>query len=123
MDLNSVMEIIKSHPRIKEAGMVLIHTGLVRSYNLKGEKVSALDLKPDRAGAEAIRQELLRREGIVEILVWFNQGRLAVGEPIMIAAVAGGTRPQVFPVLEELVDRLKREATRKEEETGQAGSN
>ena len=116
MDLNSVMDKIMTHPRIREAGMVLIHTGLVRSFNLKGEQVSALDLEPDLARAEALRQEFLTREGIVEILVWFNQGRLGVGEPIMIAAVAGETRPLVFPVLEELVDRLKVEAVSKTEE-------
>jgi molybdopterin synthase catalytic subunit len=118
MDLNSVMDKIRAHPRIKDAGMVLIHSGLVRSYNLQGEKVSALELEPDRDKAEAVRQELLQREGIVEILVWFNQGRLEVGEPIMVAAVAGGTRPQVFPVLEELIDRLKKEAATKTEELG-----
>ncbi|MBW1712298.1 MAG: molybdenum cofactor biosynthesis protein MoaE [Deltaproteobacteria bacterium] len=116
MDLNNALARIQGHPEFSQAGMVLIHYGLVRSFNLKGQEVKSLDLKVNQARAEEIRTEFLKRPGVVDIVVEFNPGRLKVGDPIMLAAVAGQTRDQVFPVLEEMVDRLKKEATGKEEE-------
>ena len=117
MDLNSVMARIQSHPRIKDAGMVLFHLGLVRRFSLEGRTVVALECRVDHGRAEAVRQELLQKPGIVEIFVWLNSGRLEPGEPIMLAAVAGETRDHVFPVLQELIERLKKEASDKKEET------
>lgn len=116
MDLNAVLKEMESHPRIGEAGMVLLHLGRVRAFDLEGRPVRGLYLEHDQKLAEAIRAELLNRPGVVEILIRLNSGRLAVGDAIMIAAVAGQTRQQVFPVLEELIDRLKKEAIRKREE-------
>lgn len=115
MDLNAVMARIQQNPNFDRAGMVLIHYGLVRSYNLKGQDVDSLELEVHQDRADAIRAEMLGRPGIVDIVVEFNSGRLKVGDPIMLAAVAGGTRPEVFPVLKELVDRLKREGVSKVE--------
>jgi len=117
MDLNSILALIQGHPRIKDAGMVLFHLGLVRRFNLEGRTVTALECRVDHDRAEAARQELLQRPGIVDIFVWLNSGRLEPGEPIMVAAVAGETRDQVFPVLQELIERLKKEASVKKEET------
>lgn len=118
MDVNEVLDRIRSHPRIQEAGMVLIHLGQVRSSDLKGRPVRKLYLEHDRGRAEAIRAEMLNRPGIVEIVIQLGEGWLELGQPIMIAAVAGRTRGEVFPVLEEMVDRLKGEAVSKKEELG-----
>jgi len=116
MDLSAVLSEIQSHPKISQAGMVLIHLGVVRSFNLKGEEVKGLELSVDEARAEALRAEALKKPGIIEAIVRFNPGNLKVGDPIMLAAVAGQTRGETFPALEELVDRLKKEATFKKEE-------
>ena len=115
MDLNEVLAKIQENPNFHRAGMVLIHYGLVRSYDLKGRDVGSLEVEVHADRAEEIRAEMLRRPGIVDIVVEFNSGRLKVGDPIMLAAVAGGTRPEVFPVLKDLVDRLKREGVEKVE--------
>lgn len=115
MDINKVVAEIRNHPDIKNAGMVLVHLGLVRSFNLKGQKVDALNVKPDLDKAEKIRTELLKRKGVVEVVVRLNEGELTVGDPIMIAAVAGDTRETVFPVLQELIERIKTEASEKKE--------
>jgi len=117
MDINAMMADILAHPRIKDAGMVLTHLGLVRSFNLKGQTVTQLAVEPDLDRAEAIRRELLERPGIIEIAVRLNSGTLSPGEWIMLVAVAGETRDKVFPVLEELIERIKREASRKQETT------
>ena len=42
-------------------------------------------------------------------------GYREIGEDVMLVAVAGDIREHVFPVLEETVERLKKEVTRKEE--------
>ena len=116
MDLNAVLKEMESHPRIGEAGMILVHLGRVRAFDLEGRAVTSLHLEHDHDRAEAIRADLLDRPGVVEILIRLNSGHLSLGDPIMIAAVAGQTRQQVFPVLEELIDRLKKEAVRKRED-------
>ena len=110
-----LIERIQQHPRIHDAGMILTHFGIVRSFNLKGETVTKLEVRPDRDRAEAIRRDLLERPGVVEIIVELNEGELAPGDPIMLAAVAGETREQVFPVMMDLIDRLKAEASAKKE--------
>jgi len=98
--------------------MVLVHLGQVRSSDLEGRPVRRLYLEHDQDRAEALRAEMLGRPGIVEIVIRLGEGWLELGQPIMIAAVAGRTRGEVFPVLEELVDRLKGEAVSKKEEKG-----
>jgi len=116
MDLNAVMARIQENPDFSRAGMVLIHCGVVRSFDLQGRDVESLEIRVNAERAEEIRAEMLDRPGIVEIVVEFNPGKLTVGDPIMLAAVAGGTRPEVFPVLKELVDKLKREGVTKTEQ-------
>lgn len=115
MDLNKVLAQIQAHPRIRDAGMVLFHYGLVRSFDLAGRTVAYLEVRPNEDKAEAIRRELVQRPGIVEIVIHLNSGRLVPGDPVMLAAVAGGTRDQVFPVIQELIERLKKEASEKRE--------
>jgi molybdopterin synthase catalytic subunit len=116
-DFNAAVAEIQGHPRILDAGMVLMHYGLVRSFNLQGQTVISLDVQTNTDQAENIRRELVQRPGIIEIVVRLNQGLLKPGDPIMLAAVAGETRDLVFPVMEELIERLKKEASVKKEQT------
>lgn len=116
MDISRLMSEIENHPRFHEAGMVLTHYGVVRSVNLKGQKVAALTVDHDLDKIETVKKEMLQRPGIVEIVYQVNQGRLTPGQPIMLVAVAGATRDKVFPVLEEMIDRIKKEGSNKSEE-------
>ena len=116
-DLNAALAEIQNHPNFLDAGMVLFHFGVVRSFNLKGETVKTLEVRPDRAKADAIRAEILQRNGIVDVVIHLNSGVLRPGDPIMLAAVAGHTRDIVIPVMSELIERLKAEASEKKETT------
>ena len=116
MEINQVMNEIMNHPRFDEAGMVLTHFGVVRAFNLKGQKVAALNVHHDLEIIEALKAEMLQKPGIVDIVYRVNHGRLTPGQPIMLVAVAGSTRDKVFPVLEEMVDRIKKEGSGKSEE-------
>ena len=56
-----------------------------------------------------------QRPGIVEVAVQLFEGYRRIGDDVMLVAVAGDIREHVFPVLEETVERLKREVTHKKE--------
>jgi len=52
----------------------------------------------------------LKRPGIVDVRIHHVIGELEVGEDIVYVVVAGGHRSEVFEVLREAVERMKREA-------------
>ena len=113
MDITSVLAKIKSHPGYRSAGMVLIHNGTVRATSRKGSPVSSLVLTPDRTRLDAIVDEMKKKQGIIEIVAEVNEGILAPGDDIMIIAVAGDYRENVFPVLREMIDKVKTSVTEK----------
>lgn len=115
MNPSHAMSQLMAHPDIGRAGMILFHLGLVRSFSLKGPDVEAMTVHHHADRAEAIRREMLQRPGIVAIHMELGQGRLKPSEPVMLVAVAGETRDQVIPVLQEMVERIKTEAADKEE--------
>lgn len=120
MDVNAILNEIRSREDINRAGMILVHFGQVRGFDLQGRPVKSLTVAPDLDKAESVRQDLLKRPGIVDIQVRLNSGKLFPGDPIMLAVVAGETRDKVFPVMEELIERLKKDASRKTEDTSPA---
>ena len=116
MEISQVMNEIMNHPHFDQAGMVLTHFGVVRSVNLEGRRVAALTVHHDLEKIEALKAEMLQKPGIVDIVYRVYQGRLTPGQPIMLVAVAGSTRDKVFPVLEAMIDRIKKEGSAKTEE-------
>ena len=98
-----------------QLGMILVHRGVVRATSKEGEPVEGMNLHYDPSKLEAVVKELQAQEGIGAIKVWINQGRLRVGEDIMVVLVAGRYRKEVLPVLQELLSRIKREVVREEE--------
>jgi len=114
--LSEMLEKVKKHPNFERVGMILCHNGVVRGFSRDGRKVVRVDVKVDRERLEALIAEMKSRPGIVEILARVSEGKLSVGEDIMYVCVAGDVRPNVFPVLEETVNRIKKEVLKKEEE-------
>jgi molybdopterin synthase catalytic subunit len=115
MKTDDMMSKIRTHPSYDRVGMVLFHCGVVRSTSRDGKKVKELTLEVDRKRLEAILEEMKKSAGIVEILAEIREGKLVPGEDIMLVAVAGDIRENVFPVLVETVNRIKGEATSKSE--------
>jgi len=96
--------------------MILIHNGVVRNWSRKDKsKVKALEVTPDLTRIEAIRQELLQRKGIFDIVVETRKGMLQPGDDLLFLIVAGDIREHIKPVLAELLDRVKAEAITKRE--------
>jgi molybdopterin synthase catalytic subunit len=106
---------IKGRADFNDLGMILVHNGMVRATSKDGQPVKGMHLSYDKQKLMLLLDELRRRDGIVEMKVWINEGDLKVGEDIMYALVAGRFRAVVIPVLEELVSRIKKEIVSEKE--------
>ena len=115
MTLEEMLARIKSHPRIGEAGMILCHNGIVRGTSRSGKAVSAINVKAHHEALNSIVSEIKARPGIIEVLAELNEGILSVGDDIMIVAIAGDIRENVFPALQDLISHIKQQITEKEE--------
>jgi molybdopterin synthase catalytic subunit len=115
MDLMAMMKKMKAHPDFKKAGMVLVHNGVARNTSRDGKPVKELTVKPDREILKEIVSLAKKRPGIIEVLAEVNEGTLKPGDDVMLVAVAGDFRENVFPALMDTVDEIKRKVTKKEE--------
>ena len=115
MDVNTMIERIQKHPDSNKIGMIASHLGVVRGSSLNGRNVTQIDVSYDHDVIENIIKDIKVLPGIVEVLIELNEGLLAVGDEIMFIAVGGDIRDNVFPALIKMVDRVKKEASRKRE--------
>ncbi len=115
MKLQELFATIKAHPRIKKAGMILCHNGIVRGTSRDGRKVKEITVKVNHETLTKIISEIKSRPGIIEVLVEVNEGTLEVGDDIMVVAIAGDIRDNVFPALQDLIHNIKQQITEKEE--------
>jgi len=115
MDLNRMIEVIKTSPNFHKAGMIASHLGIVRSFSRNGKAVSGVEVEFDTGKIDEIMRDIKSRAGIVEILIETNSGHLEVGDEIVAVVVAGDIRDNVFPALIDAVNRMKSEASTKKE--------
>jgi molybdopterin synthase catalytic subunit len=115
MDISKRIAEMKKQPGFQDnVGMILIHNGVVRNWSRKDRsKVKALQVTPDFNKIEAIRQELLQRDGIFDIVIEAASGEFQPGDDLLFLIVAGDIREHIKPVLSELLDRVKAEAMTK----------
>jgi len=96
------------------AGAVAVFIGVVRAAAAKGGKVEKLVLEAYEEKANevltGICDDLRKKPGIVDVQIHHLLGEFDVGEDLVYVLVAGSHRGSVFPVLEEAVERYKREA-------------
>ena len=115
MSLMDLIGRVKAHPDYERVGMILCHNGVVRGTARDGRPVTELIVKADRVRLTDIIAELKGRPGIVEVLAEVREGKLHVGEDVMYIVVAGNLREHCFPVLEDAVNAIKRDVTKKTE--------
>ena len=114
LNMANFIDTIRSHPDYHKAGMILCHNGVVRSTSRDGRKVSGLRIAVDHKKLKHVIDTHKRRSGIVEILVKIVEDvDLAVGEDVMILAVAGDIRENVITVLKDTLDEIKATVTEK----------
>ncbi|HAR95452.1 MAG TPA: molybdopterin converting factor [Deltaproteobacteria bacterium] len=109
------MKEIKAKSPPEGLGMILVHNGIVRATSKKGEPVRGMLLGHDEDLLRSLVQEYSRKDGIVGIRVWINDGNLKIGDDIMVVLVAGRFRTDVLPVFESLIRDIKTRVVREEE--------
>jgi molybdopterin synthase catalytic subunit len=112
--LTDVINRVRRQRDFGKAGALSFFVGVARGQTLKGEKVEKLQLEAYEEKAdevlEQICNDLKRKPGIVDVQIHHLLGEFDVGEDLVYVLVAGSHREQVFPVLEEAVERYKKEA-------------
>ena len=113
----------REQPDAPENGMYLFHNGVVRAAP-KAVVRSGAERKADVEGMnfsydrEKLAAAIARAEampGIFFIRVWLNEGRLSVGDDIMLVLIGGDIRPRVIDALQSLVGEIKSGCVREEE--------
>lgn len=114
LSLLDLINNVKKHPNFSKAGAIAVFVGVVRGENPEGEKVQKLELEAYEEKANEVLAEICRdlkkRDGIVDVQIHHLLGEFNVGEDLVYVLVAGSHRKNVFPVLEEAVERYKQEA-------------
>ena len=115
MDMNKMIDSLKSRPDFFKMGMIASHLGVVRGTSLNGQTVTSIEVAYDHKKLSRIASDIKQRPGIIEVLIETCEGRLDVGDDIMAVVVGGDTREHVFPALVNTVDRIKAEGAKKKE--------
>ena len=106
-------------------GMYLIHNGVVRETARAKVRQGKEDAKPVRSmifaydpqAVEEAVEEARRMEGIGYVRVWLNEGRLQVGEDLMVLLIGGDIRPHVMAAMDRLLHEIKSRCVTEKEET------
>jgi len=107
----------KSDPKSSQVGMFLVHNGVVRQTPKAkvrqgiddGSLVTGMEFAYDAAKVETAIAETYKRDGIFQVRVWLNEGRLELGDDIMYVLIGGDIRPHVVDALQFLVEKIKSE--------------
>lgn len=114
MNLQAFVEEIRRHPGFPRAGMILVHNGVVRETSRDGRRVKSLRVVVDHARLAQILEQERLRPGILDVRVEIAENRdLAVGEDVMLLAVAGDVREHVIATLAETLELIKTTVTHK----------
>ena len=115
LNVAAFLDQLKQSPGMEKAGMILIHNGIVRSFSRDGTPVSAVEVSADTEKLDAILSDARKRPGIVAAEAIIQQGRLKVGDDLMLLGIAGDIRENVLKTLENTLNRIKAEVTQKKE--------
>ena len=116
MDIQPMIEAVKRHPDYDKVGMILCHNGVVRGTSRDGKAVTGLRVEVDHDRLKEIIAAGKSREGIVEILVEIEENKdLSIGDDVMLLVVAGDIRDRVLSTLEDTLNAIKSQVTKKTE--------
>ncbi|MEM2117526.1 MAG: molybdenum cofactor biosynthesis protein MoaE [Candidatus Bathyarchaeia archaeon] len=111
--LSDIIQNVKNKPDFQKAGAVALFIGVVRGETLKGEKVQKLELEAYEEKANEVLskicEDLKKKKGIVDVQIHHLIGEFNVGEDLVYVMVAGAHRRNIFPTLQEAVERYKKE--------------
>jgi molybdopterin synthase catalytic subunit len=107
----------KADPAVLQEGMFLVHNGVVRQTPKAkvrqgfddGSSVKGMEFDYDAAKVDAAIAEAYKMDGIFNVRVWLNRGKLELGDDIMYVLIGGDIRPHVIDALQFLVGKIKSE--------------
>lgn len=110
-----IMKEAKASKYASKCGMFLLHNGVVRidakakvrEGKKNTKKVIGMDFDYDKKKVDAAIKKALKMKGIYYIKVWLNNGKLKVGDDIMLVLIGGDIRPHVVDCLQSLVGEIK----------------
>jgi len=106
---------IKAKSPKDQLGMILVHNGIVRATSKDGKPVQGMYLSYDEKLLVNLVKRFKETDGIADIKVWLNQGKLSIGDDIMYVLVAGRFRTDVLPVFQELIREIKNNVVNEKE--------
>jgi molybdopterin synthase catalytic subunit len=110
--LDSLMIKVRQNPGIAEAGAIGSFTGIVRE---KTGDVETKSLEFESYGEVAsnkirfIETDLKACEGILDVRIHHNVGRIEAGQDIVYIVIAASHRQQLFAALSDAIERVKAE--------------
>jgi molybdopterin synthase catalytic subunit len=111
--LQDLMDSVKANPDFRRVGAIALFIGVARGETKQKETVTKLELEAYTEKAnetlENICSQLSKKTGIIDVQIHHLVGTFNVGEELVYVAVAGSHRTNVFPVLQEAVERYKHE--------------
>jgi len=114
LSISDLLENTKKNPDFQKVGAIAMFLGVVRGETVEGEPVKGLELEAYKEKADEVLEDICRelqaKEGIVDVQIHHFTGKFQVSEELVYVLVAGGHRSHVLPVLEEAVERYKKEA-------------
>lgn len=109
--LASLVAQIERHPDSPKAGAIATFTGRVRAHNVDHAKTTHLEYEKyeDVADTEmaAIREELIQREGVYEVLLHHRTGIVEAESDAVYVVVLAGHRAEAFAAVSDGIDMLK----------------
>jgi molybdopterin synthase catalytic subunit len=112
----SVLDLINSAKRsnnFEKTGAIALFIGVTRGETLEGKRVEKLKLEAYEEKAnevlDNICDDLSKKPGIVDVQIHHLLGEFEIGEDLVYVLVAGSHRTDVFPILQEAVERYKSE--------------
>jgi molybdopterin synthase catalytic subunit len=111
--ISDVISSAKHSELFQKAGAIALFIGVARGETMTGEKVQKLTLEAYEEKAnevlKGICEDLSKKPGIVDVEIHHLLGEFNAGEDMVYVSVAGSHRNDVFPVLQEAVERYKKE--------------
>jgi molybdopterin synthase catalytic subunit len=96
--------------RTDASGSVVIHVGIVRPFS-EGRTVASIEYQADVGAAEQelsrIAADIAARWQIQDVALCRREGRLKLGEVILVAAVSAAHRREAFEACQYAVERLR----------------
>ena len=111
--LDDLIKRIRQEPQIRKAGAIGTFTGIVRELDgdTKTDRLEFEKYEPEASKVlEKIREDLKKKEGILEVLIHHKTGVIEAGEDIVYIVIASVHRTELFPALSEAIERVKAEA-------------